>query len=148
MNRKIPLLLLIPVLTLSLGACERRAEKESQSEAMSEMKQNSAEAEQPPAQAEELVWVFEGRGNRQCEGGGLSLEESRAKLADSGVEVEESRCATRTDRMYPAVCGAPTGDILMHLIPMDALDAALELGFDPADQIQYQQRGSCPDNDS
>lgn len=103
-------------------------------------------AEEPAVQAEELVWVFQGRGNRQCEGGGTSLEQSSAKLTDSGVQVQESRCGTRTDRMYPAVCGGPTGDILLHLISMDSLDAALELGFDPADQIQYQQRGSCPEN--
>nr|WP_010132928.1 hypothetical protein [Microbulbifer agarilyticus] len=89
------------------------------------------------------MWVMQARGNRQCEGGGRSLQASSAQLVENGIKVQESRCATRTDRMYPSVCGGATGDVLIHKIPAGFLDAALELGFDPAKPGQYQF-GDCP----
>ncbi|MBY6211089.1 hypothetical protein KUV95_05960 [Microbulbifer agarilyticus] len=89
------------------------------------------------------MWVMQARGNRQCEGGGRSLQASSAQLVENGIKVQESRCATRTDRMYPSVCGGATGDVLIHKIPAGFLDAALELGFDPAKPGQYQL-GDCP----
>jgi len=141
------LLSFVTVLALGAGACEQRAEKKAEMDTET-AEESTAKPEPPLVQAEELIWVFQARGNRQCEGGGISLEQSNAKLTGNGVEVQESRCGTRSDRMYPAVCGGPTGDILLHLISQESLDAALELGFDPADQIQYQQRGSCPGNEA
>ena len=84
------------------------------------------------------LWVMQPRGNRQCEGGGKSLESSGAELVQNGIKVQESRCGVRTDRMYPSVCGGATGDLLMHRIPASFLDAALELGFDPAKPGQYK----------
>ncbi|WP_299591988.1 hypothetical protein [uncultured Microbulbifer sp.] len=89
-------------------------------------------------QGAQSLWVMQPRGNRQCEGGGKSLESSGADLAQNGIKVQESRCGVRTDRMYPSVCGGATGDLLMHRIPASFLDAALELGFDPAKQGQYK----------
>lgn len=127
-------------LSLVFAGCGQRADREKT--APQDEPQSTAEEEAPPVQAEELIWVLEGRGSKQCEGGGISLEESAAKLTDSGVEVQESRCGVRTDRMYPSVCGGPTGEILLHLVDQESLDAALELGFDPADRIEYQHK-SC-----
>ncbi|MFV8781805.1 hypothetical protein ACNKU7_05220 [Microbulbifer sp. SA54] len=91
------------------------------------------------------LWVMQPMGNRQCEGGGISLEQSRATLQQGGVSVAESRCAVRTDRMYPQVCGGATGDILVHRIPASMLDAALALGFDPASQVPHRFK-ECPPN--
>lgn len=137
-------LLLGLVLTLMASGCDQ-GEKE-QSEPGAEVEEDTVtatEPEQPPVRAEELIWVFQARGNRQCEGGGTTLEQSGTRLTDNGVDVQESRCGARTDRMYPSVCGGATGDILLHLISKDSLDAALELGFDPAAQIEYKG-GDCP----
>ncbi|WP_295797716.1 hypothetical protein [uncultured Microbulbifer sp.] len=91
------------------------------------------------------LWVTQPRGNRQCEGGGISLEQSRATLEGNGISVAESRCAVRTDRMYPSVCGGATGDILVHRIPASMLDAALQLGFDPASQVPHRFSKCPPD---
>ena len=93
----------------------------------------------------DTLWVMQARGNRQCEGGGVTLEQSRASLEGSGITVSESRCAVRTDRMYPSVCGGATGDILVHRIPSSMLDAALELEFDPADTVPHNFSECPPD---
>ncbi|MBB5209966.1 hypothetical protein [Microbulbifer hydrolyticus] len=109
---------------------------------MSEPKTADAESKpdmaMPEQQDAQSLWVMQPRGNRQCEGGGKSLEASGAELAQNGIKVQESRCGVRTDRMYPSVCGGATGDLLMHRIPASFLDAALELGFDPAKMGQYK----------
>ncbi|MFC6632180.1 hypothetical protein [Microbulbifer taiwanensis] len=139
------LLPLVLALSLAVAACGQRADEKAEEKSADAVEEPAAEAETPAVQAEELIWVYRARGNKQCEGGGMSLEESGTKLTGNGVAVQESRCGVRTDRMYPAVCGGPTGDLLLHLIAMDSLDAALELGFDPADQVQYQS-GNCPTN--
>ncbi|GAA5523850.1 hypothetical protein Maes01_00399 [Microbulbifer aestuariivivens] len=100
----------------------------------------------PAGRPEELLWIFESRGNMQCEGGGTTLAKSGERLSAQGVKVQESRCGVRTDRAYPSVCGGQTGDILLHLINKNSLDAALQLGFDPAQPIEYQHR-DCPSAD-
>ena len=88
-------------------------------------------------QISDSLWIMQPRGSRQCEGGGISVEQSRGKLTQNGIAVIESRCGVRTDRMYPSVCGGATGDILLHRIKSDMLDAALELGFDPVGNVPY-----------
>ena len=133
---RITLLLVTLVFAIGLGACGQRAEKKAE-QAPEVVEEPAQEPEMP---AEQLIWIYEARGDKQCEQGGTTLEESSAKLTDSGVEVQESRCGVRTDRMYPSVCGGKTGNILLHLISQDKLDAALEMGFDPADQVEYQNQ--------
>lgn len=94
---------------------------------------------------EKTLWVMQSQGRRQCEGGGISLEQSRATLQQNGINVAESRCAVRTDLMFPQVCGGATGDILVHRIPASMLDTALALGFDPAAQVKYRFSECPPD---
>ncbi|WP_299584325.1 hypothetical protein [uncultured Microbulbifer sp.] len=140
--------LLTLTLAVAMAACGgAREEKAVENQAENTRGANQPEvASSPPApRPGELVWVYRKSGRKQCEGGGVTLQQSLAKLRENGVMVQESRCGVRTDRMYPAVCGAPTGDILLHLVSMDALDAALELGYDPAEQMQYQF-SECRDN--
>lgn len=120
---------------------------------MSEQKSTGTDAAAgQQEQGSQSIWVMESRGNLQCEGGGKSLASSGAELAQNGIRVQESRCGVRTDRMYPSVCGGITGDLLLHRIPANFLDAALELGFDPARSEQYKfvdcpqmKPGSSPD---
>ncbi|MFD1216243.1 MULTISPECIES: hypothetical protein [Microbulbifer] len=94
-------------------------------------------------QGDSNIWVQEARGDRQCEGGGKSLEQSGKHLAENGIKVQESRCGVRTDRMYPSVCGGATGNLLLHRIPASFLDSALQLGFDPAKTGKYEF-SDCP----
>ncbi|WP_158681509.1 hypothetical protein [Microbulbifer pacificus] len=98
----------------------------------------------PQGQVTDTLWVMESRGTKQCEGGGMTVEQSRGKLVDGGIQVVESRCGVRTDRMYPQMCGGATGDILLHRIPSAMLDAALELGFDPVGNVPYQFSSCAP----
>ena len=95
------------------------------------------------AEGETSIWIQQARGNRQCEGGGKSLDQSGRQLAENGIKVQESRCGVRSDRMYPSVCGGATGDLLMHRIPSDFLDSALQQGFDPANPGTYNF-SDCP----
>lgn len=142
MSPRYPCLLLAVIL---LNACGPKEGVESAPEEQVAKPEEEKE-DSPPARAEQLIWVFQSRGSLQCEGGGTTLAESRERLAGQGVTVQESRCGVRTDRMYPAVCGGKTGDILLHLIDKRSLDAALQLGFDPAQQAQYENRDCPSDN--
>ncbi|MFI2810583.1 MULTISPECIES: hypothetical protein [Microbulbifer] len=141
------LILVVSLLLLASGCAPREEEKPTPDDTTAENggngQQETGEAEAVPA--EELVWVFRARGNRQCENGGTTLEQSSSSLTAAGVDIQESRCGTRTDRMYASVCGGQTGDILLHLVEKTSLDTVLQQGYDPADNIQYQQ-ASCPGN--
>lgn len=117
---------------------KQEATSEQKGPDMSEQEATDTNAASDSQQGNSSLWVMQPRGNRQCEGGGKSLASSGAELAQNGIKVQESRCGVRTDRMYPSVCGGATGDLLMHRIPASFLDAALELGFDPAKQGQYK----------
>ncbi|WP_226702570.1 hypothetical protein [Microbulbifer elongatus] len=117
---------------------QQEATSEQKASDMSEQEATDTNAASGEQQGSSSLWVMQPRGNRQCEGGGKSLASSGAELAQNGIKVQESRCGVRTDRMYPSVCGGATGDLLMHRIPASFLDAALELGFDPAKQGQYK----------
>ncbi|MFA0809983.1 hypothetical protein [Microbulbifer epialgicus] len=148
MVKKMLSALLTLTLVVAVAACGGAKEEqamENQVENTPGPTQPEVTPSAPAPRPGELVWVYRKSGRKQCEGGGMTLQQSLAKLRENGIAVQESRCGVRTDRMYPAVCGAPTGDILLHLIGMDALDAALELGYDPAEQMQYQF-SACRDN--
>ncbi|SDZ88179.1 hypothetical protein [Microbulbifer marinus] len=164
------LLLLVLGLTLSVGVfglpAENKAEKATYAAAQQSAEQSeepagqaeapaaqaeapAAQAEAPAAQAEEtadqepLIWVFRHRRVKQCIGEDMSLDDSRAKLKDSGVVAHQSHCGLRTDLVFVSGCGEPTGDILLHLIRGNSLDAALAAGYGPAEQIRYQTV-KCP----
>ncbi|AOS98489.1 hypothetical protein AUP74_03123 [Microbulbifer aggregans] len=142
------LLLMLLAVVLGVTACgPKEVEKPAREEQVATPEKPEEKEEQPPARAEELIWVFESRGSLQCEGGGTTLAESSSRLSAEGVTIHQSRCGVRTDRMYPAVCGGKTGDIHLHLIDKRSLDAALQLGFDPAQQAQYQSK-DCPSGEN
>src|SRR3569623_80451 len=57
------------------------------------------------------VLVYESSGRRQCEPAPATPQQSARRLTDAGVPVRESSCAILTTLAYPAVCGAPTGEL-------------------------------------
>ncbi|HVY65466.1 MAG TPA: hypothetical protein VHH11_11660 [Gammaproteobacteria bacterium] len=73
--------------------------------------------------------VYVDRGAHQCQSDGLSPEASAQRLIDAGVDVLKSYCGQRTGVVFPTVCGAPTGDILLHEIRAANLPDAERLGF-------------------
>ncbi|MDP5210641.1 hypothetical protein [Microbulbifer sp. 2205BS26-8] len=140
--------LLTLLLVLAVSACgqpkeEQTVEKEPQIAEGPAQTEVAAKPTVPDPGV--LVWVYRASGRKQCEGGGMTMQQSLARLQENGVTVQASRCGMRTDRMYPSMCGAPTGDILLHQVSMDALEATLELGYNPAEQVQYQTV-ECRDN--
>ncbi|MFS1522658.1 hypothetical protein ACL7TT_00860 [Microbulbifer sp. 2304DJ12-6] len=139
--------LLALLLVLAVSACGQPKEEKSVDKEPQTAERPAVEVSSKPPVPEPgaLVWVYRTSGRKQCEGGGMTLQQSLARLRENNVVVQASRCGVRTDRMYPSMCGAPTGDILLHQVSMDALDAALELGYNIAEQVQYQM-SECRDN--
>ena len=79
--------------------------------------------------------VFADRGAHQCQQDGMTPEVSAQRLIDAGVDVLKSYCGQRTGVAFPAVCGAPTGDILLHQIRAANLPDAERLGFQNVAQL-------------
>ncbi len=80
--------------------------------------------------------VYESSGKLQCQQNGLTPQQSAARLAGAGIEVLASGCGVVTGTAFPAVCGAPTGEILLHEVPLAELEAADRLGFRTADSLR------------
>jgi hypothetical protein len=81
--------------------------------------------------------VYESSGKLQCQQNGLTPQQSAARLAGAGIEVLASSCGVVTGTAFPAVCGAPTGEILLHEVPLSDLEAADRLGFRTADSLRH-----------
>jgi len=75
------------------------------------------------------VLVYESNGSRQCEPASITPEQSARRLEAAGIEVVESSCAVLSSIAFPAVCGAPTGELLLHEIDESRVNAAQRLGF-------------------
>lgn len=98
----------------------------------------------PPLGGEGGAVVFEaGPHVAQCEMPAITPAQSAAKLTAVGVEVRLSSCGHRTGVMYPAVCGAGTGEIILHDIPAEQLEAAMAAGFGSVEDIGSWERSSC-----
>lgn len=79
----------------------------------------------------------------QCAPPALTPAQSAAKLKAAGVEVQRSSCGHRTGVMYPAVCGAATGEIILHDIPLQQLEAARAAGFGSVEDVSGWERAGC-----
>jgi hypothetical protein len=84
------------------------------------------------ADGPEVVVYEAGPRLRQCEAAAVTLPQSAAKLAQAGIPVRTSSCGVRTGIAFPAVCGAGTGEILLHNIATARLAAAEAAGFHAA----------------
>lgn len=77
----------------------------------------------------------------QCAAPALTVSQSAAKLEGIGIPVRTSSCGVRTGVAYPDVCGAPTGQLILHNIPTSSLSTAQAAGFYPAQGLVDASRG-------
>jgi hypothetical protein len=102
-------------------------------------------ADPPPVgggQAEAVV--FEpGPRLSQCGAIAITRTQSAAKLTAAGIEVRRSSCG-HDGMAHPTVCGAGTGELLLHDIPATSVAAAEAAGFGSVDRLPNWKRSSCP----
>ena len=85
--------------------------------------------------------VFESRQSVQCGSRGLTTQQSAQKLVNGGIDVLESNCGVNTNLVFVTVCGAGTGDILIHKIRKVNLPDAERLGFSSVATLQNPTTG-------
>jgi hypothetical protein len=105
------------------------------------------EGELPPPMSPGLgeVVVYEaGPHVAQCSPPAVTRAQSAAKLTSAGIDVRRSSCGHLEGVFFPAVCGAGTGEILLHDIPASSLAAAEAAGFGSTDSLNAWSRGTCP----
>ncbi len=89
-----------------------------------------------PIQAGPEVVVYEaGPMLTQCTAPAITLPQSAAKLTQAGIAVRVSSCGVMEGVAFPTVCGAGTGQILLHNIPEGRQTQAEALGFRAADSL-------------
>ena len=87
------------------------------------------------------VLVYESRQAIQCTSRGLTTQASAQKLVNGGIDVLESNCGVNTNLVFAAVCGAGTGDILIHKIRGSNLADAEQRGFSSVDTLRNPTTG-------
>src|SRR5690606_1411151 len=80
----------------------------------------------------------------QCAPVAVTRWQSAAKLTSAGIDVRRSSCGFIEGIAYPAVCGAGTGQILLHDIPAESLAAAEAAGCASVETLNDWRRDSCP----
>lgn len=96
----------------------------------------------PGCGEEKNALVYEGRQAVQCGSRGLTTAESAQKLIDGGIDVIASNCGIVTGQVYAAVCGAGTGEILIHEIRSENVRDAEQRGFNPVRELQDPVSGT------
>lgn len=98
---------------------------------------------QAPGEVADVAVVHEhGPHLAQCAPPATTLPQSAAKLSLAGVQVLRSSCGIQTGVFHPTVCGAGTGEIIVHNIPMPQLSAARAAGFQPTAMLVDVARGT------
>jgi len=92
--------------------------------------------------ATQTVFVYESKGEKQCEDSGLTTLESKEKLSNAKVEVIDSKCGIETGISVIFVCGGPTTSIIIHKIKDADLSKAKELGFENVINLINKERGT------
>ena len=86
--------------------------------------------------------VFEGSGRLQCDfTGGITPEQSAMKLTREGVDVLRSGCGGMTEVAFAAVCGGPSGELVLHEIGSANLDTAEHVGFREVSELKVPGGG-------
>lgn len=79
--------------------------------------------------------VYETKGDKQCEQGGLTLQQSSIKLMDAGITLTQSFCGKKTGFSVMTMCGGATNNILLHLIADTDIEQANAIGFQPIEKL-------------
>lgn len=82
---------------------------------------------------------------RQCDAPGATSENLQLELAaleNAGVLVDDASCG-HDGRMYPAVCGAPTGEVWLIRIDAGSEEGARAAGFQPVPANASLQTRAC-----
>ncbi|TYK64163.1 hypothetical protein [Colwellia echini] len=90
---------------------------------------------------EDTIDVYISKGDTQCNDDGLSIEETASYLTNSDIKALESQCGIISGLSFTAVCGGGTGNIYIHTIDIDDLDAAENLGFIDASSLIVEDSG-------
>ena len=93
------------------------------------------------------VDIYKYQGSRQCESGGIPLEEMQRQLQAGGAVVTGSSCGM-DGRMYPAFCGGADGKINIFTVTSNSMNAALAQGFTPLNSLPEAQKTSCYNNNN
>ena len=88
------------------------------------------------------VLVYELRQTVQCGPPGLTTQQSAQKLVNGGIDVLESNCGVSTGVAFIAVCGAGTGELIIHKIRGANLGDAEQLGFNPVEELVSSAAGT------
>lgn len=104
---------------------------------------DDGESSPPTAPGADTTVVYEsGPHLRQCSPVEITPAQSAAKLTSAGIEARNSSCGHLEGVAFPAMCGAGTGEILLHEINEADLAAAKAAGFSSADEIGQQRPGT------
>ncbi len=82
----------------------------------------------------EIVYINDGA--IQCESGGLSEAETAQQLIDNGIDVSSSMCGYLSGVAVAAQCGLGDVNINLHVINIQNIPDALELGFKPVSSLK------------
>jgi len=85
--------------------------------------------------ASKTAIVYEAKGDKQCEQGGLSLQQSSRKLMDAGISVTQSFCGKKTGFSVMTMCGGSTNNILLHSVAETEVEQAKSIGFQPIEKL-------------
>lgn len=92
--------------------------------------------------AVEKISMARNTGAVQCEGGGLTLQETERQLADAGVQVLSISCG-HDGRMRPMMCGRGDGSLHIVEIPASQAAKAETLKFIPLSRLPEAKRRPC-----
>jgi len=94
------------------------------------------------AGAVERIAMARSTGAVQCEGGGLTLQQTERQLADAGIQVLSSSCG-HDGRMRPMMCGRGDGSLHIVEIPASQAAKAEALKFIPLSRLPDAKRRAC-----
>lgn len=82
-------------------------------------------------------WVYIDDGAIQCEKQAQDLTHTRSVLLASGINVEDSKCATIVGAAVASLCGLKTLGIHIHLISSSDVKRARSQGFEPVSALAH-----------
>lgn len=101
---------------------------------------NSNEPAKPEFTA--LVKVYKSDESLQCMKGGVSLEKMSEEILEAGIPIFCQQ-KNKDGNMRPLACGGPAGKINVFQIPVEALEAAQDLGFKQVSELRRFSDQPC-----